>query len=206
MDQIRPAGTPIPGTIPVPRGLFLDTWGTLLELPESGAPRGPEDVRFVPGALEALFAAHSCGWRIYLVGNEHDVAFGRTDERTWALIEETLRGGLEDAGVVVTRSYLCTRHPNGQGRFKGDSVYMLPGTGAFYHASHTDGIRIEESWVVGDSTLELVAGWRAGLHTCAVQTGLAATDGEFHVDVDARFPSIVAFLEPLLERSFRHAA
>lgn len=206
MDHERPPGTPIPGTTPTPRALFLDVWGTICDLPDAGYPTHPDDVRFLPGVLDALFTAHRAGWRLYLVGNEMDVAMGRVDERTHKRIEETLVGGLADAGVEVTRSYVCTVHPNGRGASQGDSVYMLPGTGAFYHASHNDGIDMERSWVIGDSTLELVAGWRAGIRTCGVATGVAVADGEFHVDLDARFPSLVDFLRPLLERALDRAA
>ncbi|QDU85135.1 D-glycero-alpha-D-manno-heptose-1,7-bisphosphate 7-phosphatase [Planctomycetes bacterium Pla163] len=205
MDHERPAGIPIPGTTPTPRGLFLDVWGTLCELPPGGRASAPADVRFVPGVLDALFACHREGWRLYLVGNETDVALGHLDERTWKRVEETLMGGLEDAGIEITRSYICTTHPNGIGHLQSDSVYMLPGTGGFYHASHNDGIDIERSWVVGDSTLELVAGWRAGLMTCAVATGRAMSDGEFHVDVDVRYPDLTEFLGLLLQRSYDRA-
>jgi len=205
MDHERPAGVPIPGTEPTPRGLFLDVWGTLLELPPGGAARGPGDVKFLPGVLDALYAAHRCGWKLYLVGNDFEVALGRRDERDQARIEETIAGAIADAGSVLTRSYVCTKHPSGSGRFKGDSVYMLPGTGAFYHAVHTDGIAMADSWVVGDSTLELVAGWRAGLHTCGVSTGLGLRDREYEVEIDTRFPSLFDFLSPLLERSFHRA-
>lgn len=206
MDHDRPAGTPIPGTVPVPRGLFLDVWGTLCELPESGAPRSPQDVQFLPGVLDALFAAHRAGWRLYLVGNATDVAMGRIDERTHKRIEETLIGAFGDAGVEITRSYVCTVHPEGVSGHRGDSVYFLPGTGCFYHACHNDGIDMEKSWIVGDSTLELVAGWRAGIHTCGVSTGRALADAEFHVDLDAEHPSVVHFLGLLLGRTFEHAA
>jgi len=205
MDYERPAGVPIPGTEPTPRGLFLDVWGTLVELPDGSSPRSPKDVKFLPGVLDALHAAHRRGWKVYLVGNDFEVALGRRDERDQARIEETLLGGLTDAGIVLARNYVCTKHPSGNGRFKGDSVYMLPGTGAFYHAAHTDGIAMNESWVIGDSTLELVAGWRAGLHTCGVSTGLGLRDREYHVEIDTRFPSLFDFLSPLLDRVLHRA-
>jgi phosphoglycolate phosphatase-like HAD superfamily hydrolase len=37
-----------------------------------------------------------------------------------------------------------------------------------YHAKQTDGIELKTSWVVGDDTLELAAGWRAGCLTAGI--------------------------------------
>ena len=36
--------------------------------------------------------------------------------------------------------------------------------------------------MIGDSTLELAAGWRADMHTLGVRTGNGLTDGELHVE------------------------
>ena len=173
---------PLPGTERAPRGLFIDRWGTLLDLPPAGFARGPEDLVFRPGTLDAMFRASRAGWNLYLLGNEESVAFGDVSDDDWADTEAALLEVLADAGVSLTRNYACLEHPRGRGRHRGDSVFFLPNTGAFYHAAHTDGVEIERSWVVGDSTLELVAGWRAGLRLAAVETGLALSDAAFEVE------------------------
>jgi len=150
--------------------------------PEAGFPRIPSDVRFHAGALEALFRASQAGWRLYLLGNEDAVADGRLPLESWRGIEKKMLDDLAGAGVPITRSYVCVDHPQGVPERRNDSVYLLPNTGAFYHAFHSEGIELAKSWVIGDSTLELVAGWRAGCRMAAVRTGQGLADKTFEVD------------------------
>ena len=175
---------PLAGTTRPPRGLFVDLWGTLLVAPAEGFVRRAEDVAFVPGALDALFRATRAGWRLYLLGNQEAVAFGRQGREAWDAIEAAYARGLAGAGVTIARSYVCLSHPEGVSGQRSESVYLLPNTGAFYHAAHTDGIELRKSWVVGDSTLEIVAGWRAGCRQAAVRSGLGLSDATFAVEPD----------------------
>jgi len=173
---------PLPGTTARPRGLFIDRWGTLLQMPEAGRGKESPELSFVEGAVDALFRATRLGWRIYLIGNEELVGQGESGARHRDTIQTAMLETLAGAGVAVTRDYTCIQHPLGKARFQGDSVYLLPNTGAFYHAAHTDGIQLPKRWVIGDSTLELVAGWRSGCRQAGVRTGLALSDRTFGVD------------------------
>lgn len=188
----------LPGTEPASRGLFIDLWGTLCELPRNGEAQRPEEVRFFPGALDALFRARRRGFRLYLIGNQNSVAFGEVDDGTWLAIEDTLLSGLSGAGAELERSYLCLVHPRGQGRRKAESVYLLPNTGAFYHAAHQDGIELRNSWVIGDSTLELVAGWRAGLRLCGVRSGLGLSDRAYDLELQHSARNLAEAIDGLL--------
>ncbi len=201
MHPYRSPYPPLEGTVPAPRALFVDRWGTVLEPPPHDVPRSGADVRFLPGALEALFRAAHAGWRVYLLGNEDAVAFGRSTLEEWRAVEGAIQSAVERAGVPLSRSYACIDHPQGVSGRRNDSVYRLPNTGVFYHASHNDGIDLGRSWVIGDSTLELVAGWRAGCRLAAVRTGLALADRTFEVEVEVFEGDLHAVVVELLERS-----
>ena len=56
---------PIPGTVPHPRALFIDRWGTLMHAPERGYPLSFQEVEFAPGAVDALFR-HGGGGRNFV--------------------------------------------------------------------------------------------------------------------------------------------
>lgn len=191
----------LPGTISAPCGLFIDRWGTLLELNEKGYAEAPEEVKFIPGALDALFRAYRAGWRIYLIGNEDAVPFGALSKAKWDLVEQHIAGVLQDAGIQVMRSYLCTTRLDGVGEFQVDSVFQLPNTGAFYHALHTDGIDLQRSWVVGDSTTELVAGWRSGMRMAAVRTGEGLGDRIYDVSPEIVADDLHCVIQILLEQA-----
>ena len=192
---------PLEGTVPLPHGLFVDRWGTLLELPANGFAHRPEDVRFLPGALEALFRASRSGWNVYLIGNEEAVAFGKASEADWAAVEAELLARIANAGIALGRNYACIDHPEGVAARRNDSVYFLPNTGAFYHAAHTDGVDLAKSWVIGDSTLELVAGWRAGCRLAGVRTGRALGDRLFEVEPEVLEKDLATVVREVMERT-----
>ncbi len=196
--EIRTPFAPLPGTTPRPRGLFVDRWGTLLDLPSLGYAREPGEVRFFPGVLPALFRAGRAGWNIYLLGNEEAVARGTLALDAWQAVEARILDTLASSGVSVTRHYACIDHPEGIPERRNDSVYLLPNTGAFYHAAHVEGVELGRSWVIGDSTIELVAGWRAGVRIAAVRTGLALGDRTFGVDPEMFEPDLSAVVDTLL--------
>lgn len=167
---------------PPPRGVFVDVLGTLVQPAENGHFPTIEDATFYEGTLDALFRVTQAGWNLYLVGNISSVAFGEQSVEDWKEFQTGLHGLLKSQGIRVTRDYTCVDHPEGvKGRDR-DSVYLLPGTGAMHHAAQEDGVSLPLCWVVGDSTVELVAGWRAGCRVAAVQTGEALRDRTFHVD------------------------
>ena len=182
----------LPGTGQPRRGLFIDHLGTLLETPGCGFLESPDDIVFTPDALETLFQLTQTGWNLYLVGNEDSVHRGQVTQETWEEIYEAILGGLRTHGVCPVRSYICIDHPEAPAPHNKDSVYRLPNTGAMYHAAQADGISLPHSWVVGDETIDLVAGWRAGCHMAGVRTGAAVQDGALHVEPEILADNLAA--------------
>jgi histidinol phosphatase-like enzyme len=189
---------PLPHTVPDPRAIFVDRWGTLLVPPEAGFARTPRELEFYEGAEDALFHASRAGWLIYLLGNEDAVARGQLSAEKWGEVEMALLARLGNHGINISRSYACLEHPDGVPGRDGDSVYLLPNTGAFYHAFHTEGAELRRSWVIGDSTVELVAGWRAGCRLAAVECGLGLSDAQFHVEPEIRGASLADVIRTML--------
>lgn len=189
---------PLPGTERRPRGLFVDRWGTLLEQPGRGYCTSFDPTVLLPGVVDGLFRAVQAGWLVYLIGNEDAVAHGKLAERTWRRVEADLVEHLRSLGVPIRRSYACIDDPDGKGPHRRPSVFRLPNTGLFYHAAQIDHVELRESWVVGDSSLELVSGSRSGCRLAAVATGLALGDGAFHVEPDVRARDLTEVLDLLL--------
>jgi D-glycero-D-manno-heptose 1,7-bisphosphate phosphatase len=193
-----PNTRPLTGTEAPVRGIFIDRWGTLIA---SDAPcLGPKSApwNFVPRAIDSLFRAQQEGWLIYLIGNETAVADGLVEESTWLEQERELLARLSSHGVRVVRNYACLDHPGGKGAHKRPSVFLLPDTGIFYHAQQIDGLVLEKSWVVGDGTLEIAAGERAGMRTAGVRTGRALADGELAIDPQFVAEDLAEFISTLL--------
>jgi len=168
---------------PPTRGVFVDVLGTIVE-PVGDAEHFPrfDGASFYEGVLDGLFKVTQAGWKLYLIGNVPSVAFGEQSFEDWTEFQGTLHAHMASQGIKLTRDYTCVDHPEGvKGRTR-DSVYRLPGTGAMHHAAQADGIHLNLSWVLGDRTIDLVTGWRAGCRVAGVQTGSAMNDRQFHVD------------------------
>lgn len=193
---------PLPGSGPPPRGLFVDRWGTLLELPKQGFVSRLERAAFSPGALDALFRAGQRGWNLYLIGNEESVAHGHLPLEKWQAFEARLLAHLRSLGIPIRRCYACTDDPEGVAPHDKDSVFLLPNTGLLYHAAQVDGIVLDQSWVIGDSTLELVAGWRAGCRLAGVRTGLGVGDDLFPVETEILADDLASALEELTSDAY----
>ena len=118
--------SPIPGTLPSPRGLFIDRWGTLFEQPEEGFVRRPEDLVVHPETLRRLFRVSQNGWNIYLLGNEEPVWDGRLSLAEWNAVEAGMLELLQGHGIRLTRFYKCLVHPEGVAGQCGDSVPLIP--------------------------------------------------------------------------------
>ena len=189
---------PIPGTSPSPRGLFIKRNGALTDPPPEGFAPSPEKLKFYDGAVEALFRATRAKWNLYIIGNAEAVAFGRQPAPEFERVQASFVQHLQSFGVHIERDYTCCDHPEGVRGHQNDSVYLLPNTGPFFHAAHTDGIDLSKSWVVADETTALVAGWRAGLRIASVGTGLGAADGVYDVESEYHARDFASLVHELL--------
>ncbi len=190
---------PLPGTEAPIRGLFVDRWGTLLASANSEPTLEFAETCFVAGAVDALHRAVLEGWKVYLIGNEDEVALGRASDERWLAFERRLLAELAGGGVRVERNYACLEHPEGAGSHRKPSVFRLPDTGLFYHALQADGIALQQSWVIGDSTLEIAAGSRVGCKTAAVRTGEGMRDAELAIEPDVRLDDLPSVVDLLLQ-------
>jgi len=164
------------------RALFIARWNVVLQKPTFGHARTMADVSFLPGVTDALFHAGQQGWQIYLFGNEDQVPDGRQSLEDWLAIDAGILEHLRSHGVQITRSYAATERPEGVPPYDKESVYALPNTGVMHHARQEDGIDLDESWVVANDVLSLVAGWRAGCHTAGVATPRIMQEGNLSVE------------------------
>lgn len=189
---------PLPGTLRAPRALFVGRWGALLE--RTGSPcRAFADARVAPKAGELLFRATQAGWRLYLVGNEPDVARGRVSDAAWEGFQSELHAHLAGLGIPVQRDYACLDHPqSGKGKHKRESVYRFPNTGALYHAFQEDATDLGTSWMLSDDILELASASRAGVHALAIGASRRVVEGPIEVECDASASSLADALAIVL--------
>ncbi|MCY2961854.1 MAG: hypothetical protein NTY35_16985 [Planctomycetota bacterium] len=189
---------PLPGTVPSPRALFVGRWGGLLERQQSPC-KAFSEARLAAKAGELLFRATQAGWRLYLVGNEPDVARGRVSDAAWESFQTELHAHLAGLGIPITRDYACLDHPQtGKGKHKRESVYRFPNTGALYHALQEDGTDLRSSWMISDDVFELASASRAGVRTLSLGHAYRVVEGPIEVECEQNATSFAEALTSIL--------
>jgi len=136
--------------------IFLDRDGVIIEnLPDY--VRSWEDVRLIPGALEALARASSSSYKIIIVTNQSAVGRGiLTLEQAWE-INHRLADRIDQAGGRIDGIFMCPHAPQDHCECR------KPQPGLLLQAASELSINLSRSVLVGDAISDLLAGQAAGL-------------------------------------------
>ena len=155
--------------------VFLDRDDTLMacrDLPAPPPPANPgdlvdpEQVRLLPGALEACALLVSLGYVLIVVTNQGVVARGGITLATLEQIHERLRVLLSSASgePFLTDVYACPFHPLGRVEpFNVEHPWRKPGAGMVLAAAADHEIDLSRSWMIGDSVRDIECAVRAGI-------------------------------------------
>lgn len=156
---VRPplnAAPPGPDSVAV----FLDKDGTLVEnLPYNV---DPSKVRLAPGAAECVPRLRDHGFRIIVVSNQPGVAMGLFPESALREVRKEIERQL---GGPLDGFYYCAHRSQGGCRCR------KPLPGMLLRAAREHGIRLTDSWMVGDILDDVEAGRRAGCRTILIDNG-----------------------------------
>ena len=140
-----PPADPAPDT----RTAFLDRDGTIIE--DLGYLGDPEQIHFIPGAIEAMRALRAAGYRLVLVTNQAGVARGLITEGDVRRVNDRLRQLLAEAGVVLDAIYYCPHHAEiGPPEYRMACDCRKPGPGMVERARRDLGVNPARSVIVGD--------------------------------------------------------
>lgn len=155
--------------------LFLDRDGLLNELVfyadtgEWESPRGPADLRLVPGAVEALAGLVRAEWPLFLVSNQPSFAKGKTSKEALEAVHAALTFLLKEAEVGLDAAFYCYHHPEGiVPEYSGPCPCRKPSPFMIQEAARTHDLDLARSWMVGDQDLDVLCGHNAGCRTILV--------------------------------------
>ncbi len=163
---------------PVPearRAVFLDRDGTINE--EVHYLHLPEDLRWIPGAPEAIARLNAAGLLVVVVTNQAGVARGMYGEEDVLHLHRHMQRELRTFGARIDAFYYSPYHPEGTvGRYRRHSDLRKPGAGMIRSALADLAIEAEASYLIGDRKSDIYAGRAAGLTTVLVRTGYGAAE------------------------------
>lgn len=150
------------------RAIFLDRDGTINRY--VGFLRDIDEFELLPGVADAIKKINSSGYLAIVVTNQPVVARG---EVTWDELNqihnkmETLLGA---EGAYLDGLYLCPHHPHKgyEGEIqelKIDCECRKPKPGMLLQAAEKFNIDLANSWMIGDSENDVLAGKAAGCKT-----------------------------------------
>jgi histidinol-phosphate phosphatase family protein len=193
------------------RAVFLDRDGTINQW--RGHLARADQLVLIDGAADAVRQLNEGEYRVVIATNQPVVARGETDLAEMRRIHGRLQGLLGQQGAFVDAIYVCPHHPDkgfaGEVReLKIQCECHKPGIGLIEDARRDLNVDLCRSWLVGDSTSDILTARRAGLRSILVETGEAGRDGKYAVmpdfilrDLAAAARFITRVYEPLVETS-----
>ncbi|MGE4336726.1 MAG: D-glycero-alpha-D-manno-heptose-1,7-bisphosphate 7-phosphatase [Pigmentiphaga sp.] len=150
--------------------VFLDKDGTLLE--DVPYNVDPDHMRWAAGAKRGVQALAAGGWPLVVVSNQPGVALGRFEPQALCGVALRLSQLFQEAGARLSGFYWCPHHPAGEvAAYAGPCDCRKPAPGLLLRAAADLGIRLADSWMVGDILHDVEAGRRAGCRTIMLDVG-----------------------------------
>ena len=173
------------------RAIFLDRDGTMNV--SKGFISKVEDLELIPGTVEAVKAINKSGALAIVITNQPVIARGECSFEELHNIHNKLKTLLGEKGAFVDDIFYCPHHTDKgfEGEvpeLKFDCECRKPKTGMIKEAVGKYNIDLSQSYMVGDSTMDLEMARNAGVKSVLVNTGFAGNDGKYSrkCDIEAK--------------------
>jgi D,D-heptose 1,7-bisphosphate phosphatase len=177
------------------KALFLDRDGVINH--EVDHLSSLEQFELLDGVGNAIRQANRSGILVVVVTNQPVIARGELSEAGLREIHNKMDTLLGQEGAYIDGLYYCPHHTDGGydseiAELKVKCNCRKPNAGLFQLASEELNISMEDSWMVGDSTSDMLAAKRAGVKGILVKTGYAGNDGKYDCNPEFIVDDLVA--------------
>ena len=146
------------------KAIFLDKDGTLVD--NSGYPDIiPSDKIYFEHTIEGLKRFQKAGYLLVIISNQSWISRGRLTKKEVDNIFSNIISQYLKKGVNIDGFYYCPHQESD------DCNCRKPKTELLERAVKDFDINIKESFIIGDSEHDIIAGKSVGLTTCLVMTG-----------------------------------
>lgn len=152
------------------KAVFLDQQSALADdLPCDADPRR---LMLGSGAGAALRLLARLDYRLFVVGSQDGIAFGRLREAAMEGVSDRLQDLLFREQVNLDGFYYCPHHPEASvAAHAVDCHCRKPKPGLLLQAAQDHGIDLRASWTIGALLHDVEAGKRAGCRTLLLDKG-----------------------------------
>lgn len=164
----------------------------------------PEQLLLEEGAAEAIREINKSEYLAIVITNQPVIARGECGFETMDKINNRMHTLLGKEGAYLDAFYFCPHHPHsgypGEVKeLKFDCNCRKPQTGMIDQAVRDYNVDLENSWLIGDSTVDIQTGKNAGIKTLLVHTGEAGQDGKYNVEADEEKDSLSGGIQYILK-------
>jgi len=159
----------------VTRAVFLDRDGVINDPvmdPVDGRPESPlraQDVVLAPGAIEGLKALSELDATLIVVSNQPAAAKGKATGDDLRAVHGRVVELLAAQRIVIADWRYCFDHPEALDPALRGCACRKPAPGMLEAAARTHGLRLSDSWIIGDTDADVGAGRAVGATTVLVQ-------------------------------------
>ena len=153
----------VPVNVPVkapPSAIFLDRDGVINRKIDNDYVKKWEEFEFLPYAIAAIKILNEKKIPVYIITNQSGVGRGKMTENDLKVVHDKMISEFKRAGVYVDDIFVCTHKPED----KCDCRKPKPGLLLQAKAKYPQ-IDFKNSWVIGDSQIDMEAGKAVGCRT-----------------------------------------
>lgn len=167
--------------------VFLDRDGTVNKL--AGLVYKTDQLELEDCAAEAIKLLNGAGIMVIICTNQPVVARGMCEISDLETIHNKMETLLGQEGAYLDDIIFCPHHPD-KGYPEENPLYKVecdcrkPKTGMLVSMADKYNIDLQESYFVGDTTVDVKTGINANMTTVLVKTGEAGNDGKYDVEAD----------------------
>ena len=169
------------------KAIFLDRDGTINKL--VGYLTNKDDFELIDGVIDAIRKINRSEYLCIVITNQPIIARGDSTVDNLEEIHKRMETILGREGVFIHELYYCPHHPD-KGfpgevpELKIDCECRKPKIGMLTEASKDFNIDLSKSFVIGDSTSDIMMAKNAGCKSILLNTGEAGNDCKFDVKSD----------------------
>lgn len=184
------------------KAIFLDRDGTINKY--KGLIKNIDQLELEDNSAEAIRMINESEYLAIVITNQPVIARGDCTIEDLQQIHnkmETLLGG---EGAYVDAIYYCPHHPDSgypgeRPEYKISCKCRKPGTILVEEAVRRFNINLKESFIVGDSTRDIMLGVKTGMGTILVHTGESGKDGKYDVVADREVDDLLEAVKLILK-------
>lgn len=161
------------------RAIFLDRDGTINKY--VGFLRRLDDFELEEGVSDAIRQINEKGYLAIVITNQPVIARGELSENELDIIHQKMETLLGADGAYIDAIYYCPHHPDrgfpGEiSELKTKCTCRKPNPGMIFAAAKKYNIDLSQSWMIGDSEVDVETGINAGCHTALIKHDCSRQD------------------------------